>query len=222
MPRPVGNAGVPDACVVAFDTVEADEVGASRYRQRVAALRDEEQRLAVTGFVWADPRRPGNRARAGLRENISGALEPLLQVLHVPGHLPLRLAPHDERHEQLAEPVPLEVGLDRRARPRPVIERLDWPFRIALTGPSMPRAAQLLGGLKLVVSIVLVCSRPPSRRTMTTFDPTARGPPSSARELTRLSCHSSSRDKSGFVRRSRRESGSIFRGTWAARTDPIR
>jgi hypothetical protein len=170
----------------------------------------------------ADPRRPGNRARAGLRENLSGALEPLLQVLHVPGHLPLRLAPHDERHEQLAEPVPLEVGLDRRARPRPVIERLDWPFRIALTGPSMPRAAQLLGGLKLVVSIVLVCSRRPSRRTMTTFDPTARGPPSSARELTRLSCHSSSRDKSGFVRRSRRESGSIFRGTWAARTDPIR
>jgi hypothetical protein len=56
--------------------------------------------------------RPATGA-VGLR----AALEPFLQLLEVPGHLCPRLPSHDERDEQLADPVPLEVERDRHARP---------------------------------------------------------------------------------------------------------
>jgi hypothetical protein len=48
------------------------------------------------------------------------------------------------------------------------------PLTIPLTGPSIPRAAQLLGGLSSVSSVVIGTSRRPIRRVITSLDPTAR------------------------------------------------
>src|SRR5215217_7628746 len=67
----------------------------------------------------------GAAPRPGSRGPLGAALEPFPQVSEVPGHLLLRLPADDERDEQLAEPVPLEVELDRHARSRTVVERLD-------------------------------------------------------------------------------------------------
>ena len=117
------------------------------------------------------------------------AFEPFLQVLHVPGELCFRLPADDERHEQLADPVPLEVELDSHARPCTVIERLDGAIHdLPDRAPSIPRTAQLLGELSSVVSMVIVRSPRPIRRVVMAFEPTAGGPPPSARALTTLSC----------------------------------
>src|SRR6266545_6887978 len=62
-----------------------------------------------------------SRLRAGLR----AALEAFLQLLLVPRHLGRRLSADDERHQQLADPVSLEVEIDRHARTLSVLERLD-------------------------------------------------------------------------------------------------
>src|SRR6266542_411216 len=53
-----------------------------------------------------------------------GALEPLLQVLVVLGKLLPRLPPY-ERQVQIAEPMALEVELERETRARTVTDRLD-------------------------------------------------------------------------------------------------
>src|SRR6266508_1732717 len=62
-----------------------------------------------------------SRLRAGLR----AALEAFLELLLVPRRLGRRLSADDERHQQLADPVSLEVEIDRHARTLAVIERLD-------------------------------------------------------------------------------------------------
>ena len=59
------------------------------------------------------------------RRSDRGALEPLLQVLHVDRELLLRLPPHNQRDEDLADAVTLEVELERYSRSSPVVERLD-------------------------------------------------------------------------------------------------
>src|SRR5687768_1419852 len=59
-----------------------------------------------------------------LPESGCAALEPLLQPLLVTGKLPFCLRADDERHEQLADPVTLEIELDRHPRPLAVLERL--------------------------------------------------------------------------------------------------
>ena len=67
---------------------------------------------------------------------------------------------------------------------------------LALIGPSMPRMAQLLGGLISVISEVEVRSEPPIRRVIMHRDPTAGGPSPSMCPLTTPDCHSPNRDGS--------------------------
>src|SRR5439155_18038417 len=74
------------------------------------------------------------------------ALELFLQLLQIPGHLRACLPTDHERHEQPAEPVPLEVERDRHARTPAVRKRLDrtfdhppdWPVATA-NGPATRR-----------------------------------------------------------------------------------
>src|SRR5215218_8477665 len=62
---------------------------------------------------------------------LSAALELFLEVAQVPWHFLARLRADEERNEQLADPVPHEVELDRHARPRIFIERRDRSFDVA-------------------------------------------------------------------------------------------
>src|SRR5262249_59144703 len=75
--------------------------------------------------AWATA---GDASGLGLRAPrfVAGrALERRLQLLLVPRQLLPRLPADDERHEQPADPVPLELEGDRDARPLAAIERLD-------------------------------------------------------------------------------------------------
>src|ERR1700733_657687 len=56
---------------------------------------------------------------------VRSALKALLEPLAVRGHLFLRLAAHDERHEQLADSVALEVEGDRDTGACARVKRLD-------------------------------------------------------------------------------------------------
>src|ERR671919_2220977 len=66
---------------------------------------------------------------------LRAALEPCLQVPHVGRHLVPGLPADDERHEELADPMALEVQLDRHARPFTVVERLDRTLHHSSDGP---------------------------------------------------------------------------------------
>jgi hypothetical protein len=65
------------------------------------------------------------------RQLISGSvrialfLEPFLQPLAAPGNLVSRLPTYNEGHKQLADPVTLEVEIDRHAGSRTVLKRLN-------------------------------------------------------------------------------------------------
>jgi hypothetical protein len=65
------------------------------------------------------------RRRAGV---LGAALEPLLQLLHVPGHFRLRLPADDERQEDFPDPVPFEIERQRHSGTFAVPERLDRAF----------------------------------------------------------------------------------------------
>jgi hypothetical protein len=108
---------------------------------------------------------------------LEAALEPFLQVPHLPRYLPLRLPADDEGHKQLAEPVPLEVELDRHARSSPVTEGLDGAVYDPPDRTIDTATAQLLGGSILVISIVIVRSPRPILRVVTAFERMAGGAP---------------------------------------------
>src|SRR5919106_708589 len=76
------------------------------------------------------------------RRSDRGALEPLLQVLHVHRELCLRLPPHNQRDEELADAVTLEVQLERHSRPGSIVERLnpsvDVPSNRTVDSPNAP------------------------------------------------------------------------------------
>jgi hypothetical protein len=68
---------------------------------------------AITGR--SSPSLPDSSTGYVLRGSDGGlrpALEPLLQLLLIPRDLLLRLPPHNERHEQLADAMTLEVEFD--------------------------------------------------------------------------------------------------------------
>jgi hypothetical protein len=108
----------------------------------------------------------------------------------VPRKLFGRLPAYDKWHEQLPDPVPLEVELDRYVQTRAIVKRRDGTPANRLIGPSIPRNPKLVGGLCSVTSIVIVRSPRPIHRVCVTREPTVGVPPPSRRELTRLSCHS--------------------------------
>jgi hypothetical protein len=66
----------------------------------------------------------------------------------------------------------------------------------ALSGPSTPRAAKLLGGESSVISCVDLCSTRPIRRVVVNLEPTLGGWCPSIRTLTTSSCHSANREGS--------------------------
>src|SRR4029453_18167099 len=63
-------------------------------------------------------------SRSGLSSDRS-ALEPLFHLPLVHGKLVSRLPAYNQRHKELADPVTLEVELDRHAGSRTVLKRLD-------------------------------------------------------------------------------------------------
>src|SRR5437773_11268127 len=53
------------------------------------------------------------RARSPTRLDVGGSLQPLFQSSHVRRHLRAGLTANDQWHEELADPMPVEVKLDR-------------------------------------------------------------------------------------------------------------
>ena len=94
-----------------------------------------------------------------------------LEGREVEGHLPAGLAPDHERHDDAADPVPLEV--DRDGQPGPVLrqrhygqvdERADRPV-----GAADRRAR---GGSKVTSRDSAARAAPPIRRVVTQTSPT--------------------------------------------------
>src|SRR5262249_45620505 len=109
-----------------------------------------------------------------------------------PAHLPA----DDKRHQQPADPVPLEVEGDRDARPPAAIQRLDRAVDRPGTGPPTVRHAQDLGGCNAVISSVRGNRRGPICPVTTARKPTAGGPVRCWRTDTTLACHSAKREES--------------------------
>ena len=111
-------------------------------------------------------------------------------------HLAPGLPAHDEGHENLPDPVPLEVQRDGDPRPGVAVERLDLDGTTARMGPSTPWTAHRRGGCIRVTSDVLGRSPNPIRRVVMHLDPTSAVPVPSICPLTTLCCHSLNRDGS--------------------------
>src|SRR6266511_2177757 len=98
---------------------------------RVLLIVDADSEAAIDSRLWTPICRRAPSAYVGASTagpnqwELRAALEPCLQLLQIPGHLCPRLPPHEERHEQPADPVALEVERDRHARTIAVPERLD-------------------------------------------------------------------------------------------------
>jgi hypothetical protein len=123
---------------------------------------------------------------------LAGALESGLQSGHVSLHLLACLSANHQRYEQSADPVPLEIELDRHTG-LCAVERLngdvygrpDRPID-AVDGPG-PRRADL------VTSEFTRRSRPPMRRVVVHLEPTLGRSPPSMYPSTMFSCHSVNR-----------------------------
>jgi hypothetical protein len=95
----------------------------------------------------------------------------------------------DEREQQPADPVRLELERDRDARALAVGEGL-VPLAIAMSRPPTPRTAQVRGGSSSVISSLLAIVRGPARLATTPLEPTPSGTWSSRRADATPSCHS--------------------------------
>src|SRR5215212_10749003 len=101
---------------------------------------------------------------AGARGTLIVALQSILQVPAIYGHLFPCLRANDERHEQLADPVPLEIELDRDPRPCVLLDRLDGVLYGLPDRAAGAAGAPACGGLSSVISEVVVVRTAPAIR----------------------------------------------------------
>ena len=100
------------------------------------------------------------------------AFEPFLEVLVALWCTACRLPADDERHEDPADPVPLEVHDNRHPRPGVVGERFDGQLDVRPDRPVDPVRGPVGGGMVSVISCVIARALRPIRRMVVNREPT--------------------------------------------------